>query len=214
MMVNSKKTQMLCINACKHNNVSSYIETEGDKIASTNGLKLLGFNFDCRPNANGHVELLIEKFYSRLWTIRFLKRSGLGEEKLLEVYNSVIRSAVEYCAVIYHSMIPASLSNKLEGIQRQALHIIYGWDVEITDVMKIKNIETLEERRKKAVLNFALKNESKERFGKRWFTEVNDSRQRRTHNYIKYRVPFCKTERMKSNPIVHMTRVLNEHYSK
>ena len=100
MKVNCDKTQMLCINACLHNNVESYILSDNKKIESTTSLKLLGFNFDSRPNANKHVELLIEKFYSRLWTLRFLKKSGLEETKLLELYNSVLRSAVEYCSVV------------------------------------------------------------------------------------------------------------------
>ena len=126
MVVNGKKTQMLCVNACKHNNVSSVIRSEELEIKSGNSLKLLGFTFDSRPNANRHVESLIEKFYTRLWTLRFLKRSGLSTSRLLEIYNTVLRSAVEYCSTVYHSLIPQTLSNKLEGIQRQALRIIYG----------------------------------------------------------------------------------------
>ena len=155
MRVNCDKTQMLCINACIHNNVRSYIESGETKIQSTNALKLLGFNFDARPNANRHVELLIEKFYSRLWALRFLKKSGLESGKLLELYNSVLRSAVEYCSVVYHSMIPTALADKLESVQRKALRIIYGWDSNIDDIIAAKNIESLASRREKSVLNFA-----------------------------------------------------------
>ena len=90
--------------------------------------------------------------------LRFLKKSGLNEDKLLEIYNSVLRSAIEYCAVIYHSMIPGTLANKLESIQRQALRIIFGWNCNIDEIMVIKCIDTLETRRNSAVLKFALKN--------------------------------------------------------
>ena len=178
-------------------------------------MKILGFNFDNRPNANGHVEKVVEKFYSRLWTIRFLKRSGLQQDKLLEVYNSVLRSAVEYCSTVYHSMIPASLSDKLERIQRQALRIIYGWDVDVGVLMEVKGIETLEERRERAVLSFALKNEDKERYGRRWFrrTEENGHDLRETTRK-KYKMPVCRTSRMRNNPVTYMTERLNEHYSK
>ena len=136
------------------------------------------------------------------------------EDKLLEVYNSVVRSAVEYCSVVYDSLIPVSLSNKLESLQRRALRIIYGWNIDIDDIMNIKCIEDLSTRRKSAVLNFALKNELKERFGKRWFTETKPSdRPRRNGLTEKYIVPFCKTERSKANPIHAMTLALNKHYS-
>ena len=172
MKVNGNKTQMLCINACIHNKVTSNIVHQDLKISSTDQLELLGFVFDSHPNANKHVEMLVEKFYSRLWTLRFLKKSGLEQSKLLEIYNSVIRSAIEYCANVYHSMITKNLSEKLESMQRQALRIIYGWDANIEQVMAARGIETLFERREKSLLNFALKNEHKERYGKRWFKET------------------------------------------
>ena len=86
MQVNSSKTQMLCIHACVHNKVTTNIEHNNDKIESTGEMKILGFNFDSRPNANGHVEKLIERFYAKLWTVRFLKRSCLQQDKLLEIF--------------------------------------------------------------------------------------------------------------------------------
>ena len=84
----------------------------------------------------------------------------------------------------------------------------------IDRIMEAKGIETLHKRRCDAVLRFALKNEEKERYGKRWFTKPQAAlRPRREHNELKYVVPFCRTERMRANPIVHMTQLLNEHYS-
>ena len=111
-------------------------------------------------------------------------------------------------------MIPKTLTDKLEKIQRQALKIIYGWNVDIAQVMAAKGIETLEERREAAVLKFALKNEEKEKFGKKWF-KLNEESERsvRPTTRAKYKMPVCKTERMMNNPVVNMTRKLNEHYS-
>ena len=71
MLVNSEKTQMLCINAAIHNTISTHIKHRDNTIKSTKEMKILGFNFDARPNACGHVEKLIEKFHCRLWTLRF-----------------------------------------------------------------------------------------------------------------------------------------------
>ena len=112
-------------------------------------------------------------------------------------------------------MITADLANQLEKIQRQALRIIYGWDVRIDDLMAVKGIETLQERREKAVLNFALKNEEREKYGKKWFRKTEDhGREVRTNTRRKYVVPQCRTERYMNNPITNMTRMLNEHYNK
>ena len=213
MRVNGQKTQMLCIHPCIHNDVETHIMTENSRISSAKSLRILGFNFDSMPNATHHVRLTIEKFYSRLWTLRFLKKGGLPEHKLLELYNSMVRSAVEYSSVIYHSMIPQTLIDKLERIQRQALRIIYGWGIDIPTLMEAKGINTLEERREKAILSFALKNEHKEKFGKGWFKPAPQANmQVRGTTRDKYKIPFCRTDRLANNPIIYMTRVLNEYY--
>ena len=213
MKVNGQKTQMLCIHPCIHNDVETHIMTENSKISSTKSLKILGFNFDSTPNATHHVKLTIEKFYSRLWTLRFLRKGGLPKHKLLELYYSMVRSAVEYSSVIYHSMIPQTLVDRLEQIQRQALHIIYGWDIDIPTLIEAKGISTLEERREKAILSFALKNEHKEKFGKRWFKPAPQTNmQIRSTTREKYKLPFCRTDRLANNPIIYMTRVLNKYY--
>ena len=214
MQVNSSKTQMLCINPCIHNRVKTHIIHGGERIESAMTMKILGFNFDSRPNANYHVETLIERFYSRLWTLRFLKRSGISQDNLLEIYYSVLRSAVEYCATVYHSMIPSTLAEKLEGIQRQALKIIFGWNTDIEELMAIKNIPRLEERRQEAVLRFALKNEEREKYGKKWFKLSDEGgREVRLTTRMKYKVPRCRTERMSNNPVINMMKLLNKHYS-
>ena len=83
MQVNGTKTQMLCINSFTHNTVTSMIKHGDLTINSTDSIKLLGFTFDTRPNANKHVEIVIEKFYARLWTLRFFKKEWhVGQEPL------------------------------------------------------------------------------------------------------------------------------------
>ena len=84
--VNSAKTQILCIYSCKNNTVKSHIKYENERINFTDELKILRYTFDNRPNANKHVELLIQRFYSRLWSLRFLKKSGLEPDRMLEIY--------------------------------------------------------------------------------------------------------------------------------
>ena len=212
MQVNEKKTQMLCINSCVHNRATYFISTTDGEINSSNELKILSFVFDSRPNANKHVDQLIEKFYQKLWTVRFLRRSGIKQDDLLALYNCSVRAAVEYCSVVYHSMIPAYLSNKLEAIQRQALKIIYGWETNIEELMKIKGIETLYERREKAVINFALKNEHVGKYGKKWFKEEELPQRMLRESKNKYKIPVGRTNRTTANPITHMAIKLNEYY--
>ena len=213
MRVNCKKTQMLCISASHFNEVNSYIRTEDGDLKSGNNLKILGFQFSSEPNANYHVSNLIDKMYGKLWTLRFLKRSGMSKDKLLEIYKTVLRPSAEYSSVVYDSLIPEYLSEKLEAIQRQAIRIIYGYDVDYGKIVEDGEIETLKKRREDNVLKFALKAEESARFGQAWFRETppgdREVRQTTRNRYLERQ---CSTERGRNNPIQVMTRRLNEHY--
>ena len=213
MQVNSKKTQMLCVHPCIHNHVETYIRAGEDKIESTESLKILGFSFNNKPNANYHVRGLIERFYDRLWTLRFLKRAGLSNDKLLEVYYTVIRPAIEYSSIVYHTLISNELSEKLESIQRQAMRIIYGYEGNIRNRMEENSISLLGDRREEAMLRFALKNERNSKYGGRWFEETRKTgRSVRPTTMSKYVEKTHRTDRLKNNPINYMTKLLNEHY--
>ena len=215
MKVNGKKTQILCIHNNNFANVSSYIRTETGEITSTNRLKILGFYFDQTPSATCHVTEIISRFYGKLWTLRFLKKSGMGTDGLLQVYQTIIRAAVEYCSVVYHSLIPQYMADRLELVQRQALRIIYGRGMEYENMVNGGEIETLAERREKACLRFATKAAASERFGEKWFRKKEDTGPTvRTKTRRKYYERKCRTERFRNNPVNSMTRILNDYYTK
>ena len=213
MRVNCRKTQVLCMHANKNNIISSYIRTIDGDIESKQTLKILGFNFNHEPNAIFHVSGVIEKFYNKLWTLRFLRRSGMGSADLLRVYKTVILPSVEYCSEIYDSLIPQYVSDKLESVQKQAIKIIYGWGVDYGKLLEDGLLEALEKRRKDACLRFARKAVISEIFGSRWFPPNPASRDARESTRRPFLERRAKTERMRSNPLQHMIRLLNEQSS-
>ena len=213
MRVNSSKTQMLCLHPYNHEEVTSYIRTEGANIMSGKSLKILGFNFDRNPSATYHVGLLVNKFYSRLWTLRFLKKSGMSVKYLLVAYKTIILPSVEYASVVYHSLIPNYMSERLESVHRHALRIIHGWDTSITRLIQNGDMETLQTRRENSVKKFALKSELNPRFSERWFVpraRVGLGLRDSTRN--KYEEPRYRNERLKNNPVCYMTRILNKEH--
>ena len=212
MKVNSKKTQVLCINASSDSIVTSYIRTRDGDINSISTLKILGFHFDSNPSAVFHVTKAIEKFYNKLWTLRFLKRSGMEGRGLLKVYRTIILPSVEYGSEVYDSLIPQYIANKLETVQRQAIKIMFGWSRDVEEIMQSEEIETLQARRTRACLNFANRNVSNG-FGERWFPLNPAERQARhtTRRLYEERIP--RTERDKNNPVQHMIRLLNRQLS-
>ena len=139
-------------------------------------MKILGFYFDNSPSAVCHVAEVINKFYGKLWTLRFLRSSGMGKDDLLKVYKTVIRPAVEYCSSVYHSLIPKYMSDKLERVQFQAMKIVFGHHLDYSTLIDMGKIETLESRRISACLRFASKAANPERFGNKWFPQNNVTR--------------------------------------
>ena len=85
----------------------------------------------------------------------------MDKNDLLKVYKTVILPAIEYCSVVYDSLIPEYLSNELEMTQKKAIKIIYGWDCNYTNIIASGQVETLKKRRTDNLLKFAHKAEKK-----------------------------------------------------
>ena len=216
MRVNERKTQMLCIHSSLNNVVTSYIMPgeDEDRLESTNELKILGFKFNNKPDASYHVGQLIDKFYSRMWTLRFLKRGGMESSDLLKVYETIIRPAIEYSSVVYHTLIPQYQSEKLEAMQRQAYKIIYGSDYSYRDRTESGEVETLYARREKNILRFATKAVKNERFSRKWFPIITrPDREVRDTTRRPYLERPNRTTRMKNNPVQYMAKILNDNYA-
>ena len=134
-----------------------------------------------------------------------------SEEGLLfkQTNNKQIRPGTEYCSVVYHSLIPQYISDQLESVQKMAMKIIYGSDVDYGSMVENGTIQLLSERREEAVLQFTLRNEGNT-YGQRWFPIANTThRDIRATTHRKYREEKARTERMRSNPIQYMIRKLN-----
>ena len=177
-------------------------------------MKILGFNFSHEPNAIFHVCGVIDKLYNRLWTLRFLKKSGMGTNKLMVVYKQILRPCAEYCSNVYNSLIPSYISDKLEQVQRQAMKIVFGYGVKYEELVANGTIETLKDRRERNSLKFALKTLNNDRFSSRWFPKYagHDQNIRATTRRVFFERK-ARTERMRSNPISYMTSQLNKHYN-
>ena len=133
----------------------------------------------------------------------------MKEKELLRIYETVIRPGTEYCSIVYHSLIPKYLSDRLESVQRQAWKIIFGWNTDLDTLISIGRVETLESRRVANCLKFAMNNKDTERFD-HWFPRAPNNRTVRETTRRIYHERPCRTERTKRNPIQFMIRLLNE----
>ena len=113
--------------------------------------------FGNEPNVKAHVEELKRKFRARFWTMIHLRRSGFKGQELVSLFNVFIRPAIEFCRVIYHSLLTRAQSGEIECMQRQVVKLAYGYDLSYAAACELHGITTLEERREKQVDKFAQK---------------------------------------------------------
>ena len=122
MKINGKKTQLLVIsppNGCI--TTASLRTAEGEEIEYQSTLKLVGFTFGDTPGATSHVEGVRDKYRRKVWMLYHWRRSGLKGDQLFKLYCCQVRSVIEYCSAVYHSLLTKGDAEELERLHRNAV---------------------------------------------------------------------------------------------
>ena len=122
------------------------IKIDRQTIQRVNSAKILGVTISSDLKWNQHVYDLLKKANKRLFLLNLCRRGGVTVKDMIKIYVTIIRSALEYCAVVWHSSLPKYLSDAVENIQKRALHIILGIDNYQT-CLEQSNLQTLWQRR-------------------------------------------------------------------
>ena len=141
-----------------------------------------------------------------------MKILGASKEALLQVYTKQVRCLLEYSVPVWQGGLTAAEKTDLERVQKCAVRIILGYQYSsYTTALLSLGLETLESRRIKLCLNFALKAEKHPKFSS-WFKPSMKSRDTRTRPN-KYCQTKSKHKRFDQGPISYLTNLLNQHYS-
>ena len=97
---------------------------------------------------------LVRKTRKRTWCLRHLKKAGFNSEELVKVYCAMIRPLLEYCSVVFHTLISNEESDKLDRLERQALKSIYGRKLSYSKMLTRSGLVRLSERRQDAFDGF------------------------------------------------------------
>ena len=203
MKINTEKTKLLCISPARHSDIECYINLEQGRILGSDRLKMLGFVFGNKPNADSHVEHICSKFYARLWTIRNLKSAGLECEGLVKLYTEYIRPTIEYASVVYGPILTKEGTLRIEKLQERALRTIYASSASYPRLLERSGIEKLATRRQKSIERFALKNRNNEN----WFLRREEDDRLRSRET--YNIERAKTNRHFYGHLNIMRRFLN-----
>ena len=209
MVVNDKKTKMICISDSTVGSTQAHIWAGGEKIESDKVMRVLGFDFSDKPNVHAHVQGLAKRLRARIWALRDLRRAKLSQKDLVKFFNATIRPVAEYMSVVFHSMATEADARDLERQQIQALKNIFGCSHRESwaSLRKKGGMEELETRRKKACLKFIKKAKESDRF-KKWFRDRPPRPGLRSRRPLWEEIP--KTDRRRNSPLLFMIRMLND----
>ena len=151
-----------------------------------------------------------------------LKYAGLSQKKLINIYCLFVRSAAEYCSVVWHENLTQEQSNAIERIQVVALKIILGKDCPRKDdghcdypqLLRICKLDSLFDRRKKRMLIFGRKCIKHHNLSRLF--PINTANIQDPHNIRNpelFQVNYARTSSYKYSAIPTIQRRLNEYYS-
>ena len=142
-----------------------------------------------------------------------LKYAGVKTDELLNIYVLYIRSALEYCSVLWHSSITGEQTQDIERVQKTCLKIILGENyISYTNALEKCGLQSLSDRREARCLQFGLKC-LVHPVHKRMFP-VNPQLNSETHSTRKqehFKVNMARTDSYRMSAIPYIQRKLNEH---
>ena len=210
MKINKKKTQLLVISPPNGCNTDATMPVAGaDAVQSQKEMRLVGFLFGDTPGVGRHVEYIRNRFSSKVWMLYHLRRAGFRDGQLFRLYCCYVRTIIEYCSVVYHSLLNKGQEEDLERLHRHAVRVCYGTDGPVGEMMQSLGIETLRARRERRCDKFILKAASNPSFGAKWFQRRPQS----GHNLRRRREivePRASTNRRFNSPLAFIQRRANQ----
>ena len=211
MKINHRKTKIITFNPCRNVDFTPEIKLGNTEIEVVEEIKLLGLTIRSDLKWTTNTQNMILKANKRLWMLRRLKNLGAKEEDLLEVYVKQIRCLLELAVPAWQSGLTLAEKSDIERVQKTACHIILGdMYCSYNNALEVLNLETLESRRNKLCLKFALKSEKHEKF-QSWFKK-NTKNVNTRHPAMKYCNVKANHARFEKSPISYLTNLLNTHY--
>lgn len=123
----SEKTKAVHFNRRQYNRYNPRLTLYNKPIQYVNQIKFLGVIFDSKLTWKQHINNLKKECYQRMNLLKALGHQKWGSSKdiLIRIYQSLIRSKLDYGCAAYENTKPSRLK-LLEPIQNTALRIAIG----------------------------------------------------------------------------------------
>lgn len=218
LRLNKGKTQLLHFDYSQNKIIfesDCFSFPDGGDIEAKDEIKLLGNVLQPNLKFDRLVQERAKAGHYANYQLRRLKDKGVAPRHLINIFNTYVRSKVEYGLVAAYPMLNEGQWAKLERVQRKATRIILGghWasygPQAPTYEQRLEELGmvSLRERMSARFVSYSQKCEQEERFERYFVPHVDSALPRRTAR--DYDVPLARTERRKSSPFISMVNVLN-----
>ena len=214
MKVNVKKTKILPFNTSKKYDFLPQLSFPGaDPLEVIYETRLLGITLTSNLSWQAHVDDITRRATAKLWILVIFKGLGGTTSQLLKVYQTRIRSTLEFAAPVFHSGLTLDQSKKIEMVQKKAFAIILSKAyTSYQAALEKLNQQKLVDRRLNLSIKFALKCTKSSQHSEMFPPNPNfRADMRHPQPFLEH---TCHTSRYYTSPIPSLARLLNRQYRK
>ena len=210
MKINYKKTKIIPFNFSRKYDFLPQLYFPGfDNLEVIYETQLLGITITSDLSWSSHVDKITRRATKNLWVLIRFKQLGGSTEQLSLVYQTRVRSILEFAAPVFHSGLTSDQSRQIESTQKKALAIILGNDYESYEsALTTLKLERLDFRRTRLCYSFELKCAKSAKHSAMF--PLNKMPVHNTRHPKKYHEPTCNTSRYFNSSIPFMSRLLNK----
>ena len=210
MKINYKKTKVMLFNPCTGTDFQPELKVNEQDLEVVQEVRLLGLIIRSDMKWCSNTTNMVQRASKRLWILRRLKNLGAKSVDLIDVYIKQVRCILELAVPAWQGGLTQEEKQDIERVQKSACYIILGKQyIGYQNALKLLKLESLESRRVKLSLKFALRAEKHQKFIK-WFKPTHKTYN--TRNDSKYLNVRANHTRFLKSPLSFLTSLLNNYY--
>ena len=153
MTINAEKTKETMISFSNKPVAPPPVTINSTAIERTETFKLLWVVLSNKLDWSDHSEYVHTKGSQRLYLLVLLRRAGVHDHDILQIYTSMTCSVLEYAAPVWHTFLSQGQSERLESVQKRPLRVVYP-DLSHRRALSLTGMQILHQRREDTAREF------------------------------------------------------------
>ena len=213
MKINLKKTKIIPFNVSKKFDFLPQLSFPGtEPLEVIYQTRLLGITLTSDLSWTSHVNDIANRATAKLWTLVRFKSLGGSKDQLLKVFQTRIRSTLEFGAPVFSCALTKEQSSRLESVQKKAFAIILGKEYQTYEIaLQTLKQDRLDTRRTELAYKFALKCSKSTRHSAMFpRNPIYRENLRNSKPFLEFQ---CHSSRYFNSPIPALARLLNKRHN-